>query len=247
MFTLSLLTLFPEVLSPFLNHSILKQAQTKAKVKFNLLNFREFSTDKHQSVDDHPYGGGAGMLLMVEPLVKAIEKTEAQFGVAHKLLLSPQGKVWDQSQAQALMQKNLEHVMLICGHYEGFDERLLNYIDEEVSVGNYVLSGGEAAAMVVVDSLVRLIPGVLKKDEATREETFMTIDKQELYQATGDLSVLKAKNQEISLLEYPQYTRPENFEDHKVPSVLLSGNHQKIRKWRLSRAWQKTKSHRGGV
>jgi tRNA (guanine37-N1)-methyltransferase len=238
--TVTLLTLFPEVVTPFLNHSILKQAKTKDRVQFNIVNFRQFSLDNHQTVDDHPYGGGAGMLLMIDPLVRAIEAAEFQYGPAYKLLLTPQGKTWTQAQAKEVVLAQ-KHILLICGHYEGVDERLLDYVDAEVSIGQFVLSGGEAAALVIIDTLIRLIPGVLKKDKATSEETFMTLPKSELYEVTQDPLVLAQKEAEVMLFEYPQYTRPEQYRGKKVPQVLLSGDHQKIKKWRLQQAWEKTK------
>lgn len=238
---ITILTLFPQVINSFLNHSIIKRAQQQKKVNFELLSWRDFTTDKHKTVDEHPFGGGAGMLLMVEPIVKALRFAEKKFGPAHKILLSPQGQLWDQKQAKDCVKAKHNHLLLLCGHYEGFDERILDYIDEQISIGNYVLSGGEAAALVLVDSLVRLIPGVLKKKTAIEEETFMTVTKEELYKLTHDQIILEQSEEKISLLEYPQYTKPELFENKAVPKVLLSGNHQQIQKWRLLQAWQKTK------
>lgn len=238
---ITILSLFPQIILPFLDSSIIKQARQKKLVSFNLLNWRDFAIDKHKTVDDHPYGGGAGMLLMIEPIVKALRFAEKKFGPAYRILLSPQGKLWDQAQARQTVKKQPQHLLLLCGHYEGFDERILDYLDEQVSIGNYVLSGGETAAMVLVDSLVRLIPGVLKKETATAEETFMQINKQELFELTKDKTVLKQPAEKITLLEYPQYTKPEVFEGRAVPKVLLSGNHQAIKKWRLLQAWEKTK------
>lgn len=180
------------------------------------------------------------MLLMLEPLVKAIETAEHEYGPAYKMLLTPQGKTWTQEQARSMVVKH-NHLLLISGHYEGFDERLLEYIDAEVSIGRFVLSGGEAAALVIIDSLVRLIPGVLKKDEATTEETFMEMNKEELFKFTEDPLVLEQPGKMISLVEYPQYTRPEEYQGKKVPEILLSGDHQKIKNWRIQQAWEKTK------
>lgn len=239
---ITILSLFPQNFTPFLNSSILLQAQKKGRIRFKLLDWRRFTDDKHQTVDDRPFGGGAGMLLKIEPIVKALEYSEAKFGVAHKILLSPQGRLWDQMQAVNLVKENPTHLLLLCGHYEGVDERVLSYIDEQVSIGPYVLSGGEAAAMVIVDSLVRLLPGVLKKEAATTEETFMQVGKQTLYEATQDSSVLALPGGTVSLLEYPQYTKPESFRGQSVPKVLLSGHHAQIQKWRLTKAWQKTKA-----
>lgn len=238
----SIFTLFPEVIEPFLNHSIIKRAKNKELVHFNLINWRDLTTDKHHTVDDHPYGGGAGMLLMIEPIIKAIRSTEKKFGPAYKILLSPQGQLWNQEKAKTISRSSkIKHLILICGHYEGFDERLHQYIDEQISIGKYVLSGGESAAVLIIDSLVRLLPGVLEKNKATQEETFMKIAKLELFRLTQDSAVLKEPEEEISLLEYPQYTKPEIFENQKVPKILLSGNHAEINKWRLVQAWQKTK------
>lgn len=217
-----ILTLFPEVIQPFINSSIIKRAVAKKQVQFSLISWRSFTSDKHQTVDDRPYGGGPGMLLKIEPLVYAIEHTEKKLGQCHKILLSPQGKLYDQRQAghyASLLQS--QNIMLICGHYEGFDARILAFVDSELSIGQYVLGGGESAAMVVVDSLVRLIPGVLKKPEAILDESFMY------------------NNNEI--LEYPQYTKPVEFRGLKVPAVLTQGNHQKIAKWRIEHSGKKKK------
>ena len=239
---ISVLTLFPQVIEPFLGHSIIKRAVEKNKVQFNLINWRDLTTDKHHTVDEHPYGGGSGMLLMVEPLVKAIKATETKFGPAHKIMLSPQGNLWQQKKAEQISRSlHQKHLMLICGHYEGFDERLLHYINEQISIGEYVLSGGESAAVVIVDSLVRLLPGVLKKNDATTDESFMQVDRQRLYELTDDKEVLKQPEETVTLFEYPQYTKPENFQGHLVPKVLLSGNHAEIQKWRYQQAWKKTK------
>lgn len=212
-----ILSLFPQVIKPFLSESIIKRATNANYVKFTLVNWREFASDAHQTVDDRPFGGGPGMLLMIEPIVKAIKNTEAKFGQFHKILLSPQGSVYTQSQAVSYATKH-QNLMLICGHYEGFDERILSYVDQELSIGQYVLGSGESAAMVVIDSIVRLIPGVLKKPEATLNESFTK------------------ENQ----IDYPQYTKPVEFQGLKVPSVLLSGNHQKISDWREIQANKKT-------
>jgi len=243
---ITILTLFPQALANFLNQSILKKAQQKKKVRFNLLNWRQFTTDKHHTVDNRPFGGGSGMLLMIEPLVKALNQVEQKYGPAHKILLCPQGQLWNQSKAKKTI-KNLQdskHLILICGHYEGVDERLNYYIDERISIGQYILSGGESAALVLVDSLVRLLPGVLKKKEAIQKESFMQISKNKLFAITKDPQVLKQPASKITLLEYPQYTKPENFQGHKVPAVLLSGHHQKQAQWQIKKAWEKTKKSR---
>ncbi len=251
MLNISIITLFPEVMMPFLNHSIIKRAVDKKAVSFNLIDPRLFTSDKHRTVDDRPFGGGAGMLMKLEPLVAAIEEVERRSGPAFKVLLTPKGKLWNQNMARQwvrdLPKKShpiAGHLLLICGHYEGVDARIGHYIDEEISIGNFVLSGGEAAAVVVVDTLVRLLPGVLKKEEASVEETFMQLKKKELYELTGDRSVLDLPGDEVTLLEYPQFTRPEEFRGHKVPEVLLSGDHQEIKIWRIKKAWEETKKSR---
>lgn len=223
MMKISILTLFPEVITPFLEHSIIKRAVEKKLVVFHKFNLRAFAYDKHKTVDDRPYGGGTGMLLKIEPLVAAIEHIEKKEGKAYKVLLSPKGKLWTQVFAKRLSKVQTSHLLLICGHYEGVDARINEFIDEEISIGKFILSGGEAAAIVVIDSLVRLIPGVLKNENATLEESFM-------------IRAGKTK-----LLEYPQYTTPREFRGLKVPSVLLSGDHKKIKEWRMKKAWEETR------
>lgn len=212
--TISIITLFPEVFEPILNSSILKRAQKKGKVSFELINLRDFGEGKHKVVDGRPYGGGAGMLLRADILAKALPKT------GHVILTSASGKPYIQKDAQRL--SKLDHLIIVCGHYEGVDQRFIDkYINEEISIGDYVLTGGEVPAMVIADSVVRLIPGVLKKKEATENESFAE-----------------------ELLEYPQFTRPEEFEGKKVPKVLLSGNHKQIGDWRKEKAEEKTKKIR---
>lgn len=230
----SIITLFPEVFEPILNSSILKRAQKKSLVEFELVNLRDFGEGKHQVVDDRPYGGGAGMVLRADILAKAVKKvtgySEQGTATAKKLspvtcnlktiLTSASGIPYKQKKAQEL--SKLDHVVIICGHYEGVDQRFIDqYVDEEISIGDYVLTGGEIPAMVIVDSITRLLPGVLKKPEATINESFSE-----------------------GLLEYPQYTRPEEFEGEKVPEILLSGNHQEIANWRQSESVKRTKKIR---
>lgn len=212
--TISIITLFPEVFEPILNSSILKRAQKKGKVSFELINLRDFGEGKHKVVDGRPYGGGAGMLLRADILAKALPKT------GHVILTSASGKPYIQKDAQRL--SKLDHLIIVCGHYEGVDQRFIDkYINEEISIGDYVLTGGEIPAMVIVDSLIRLIPGVLEKPEAVQNDSFSD-----------------------GLLEYPQFTRPEEFESKKVPKVLLSGNHAEIEKWRREKSLEKTKKVR---
>lgn len=202
---------------PF-DESIIKRAQDKSFVEIQIHQLRKWTHDKHNTVDDHPFGGGVGMLLKVEPIYEAIKDIKLNTkNLKNKrvILLDAGGETFTQAKAQELSKVN--HLIFVCGRYEGVDHRVREYlIDEEISIGNYVLTGGELPTMVVVDSVVRLIPGVLTKEEATQFESFAT----------------KMEN----TLEYPQYTRPEEFNGWKVPEVLLSGNHAKISKWRTEQA-----------
>jgi tRNA (guanine37-N1)-methyltransferase len=218
-----ILTLFPEVFEPVFNSSILKRAQKKGLATIKIYNLRNWATDKHGTVDDRPYGGGPGMILMVEPVYQAIKAIKEKNEKLKVFLLSPRGKTFNQALAQDLSQ--LEEIMLICGHYEGFDERIRRFVDGEISIGDYILTGGEIAAMAITDAVTRLIPGVLKKPEATQKESFSEIDKG-------------------VFLEYPQYTRPEVFLRKRVPRILLSGDHQKIALWQKQQAKKITKKNR---
>jgi len=217
MMKIDIVTLFPEMFKGPFEESILRRAQDKGLVKIEIHNLRKWTKDKRGTVDDRPYGGGIGMVMMAEPIVEAIEEIKEQNSKV--VLLSPRGKIWKQELAQEY--SKLNHLILICGHYEGIDERVNNYIDEEISIGDYVLTGGEIPAMVVADSMVRLIPGVLEKTEATQLESF-------------------SENLKL-VLEYPQYTHPEDFRGLLVPKVLLSGNHAEIEKWRREKPWKKQK------
>lgn len=213
---ITILTLFPEMVEPLINSSILKRAQEKKLVKFEIVNFREFSTNKHKTVDDSPYGGGSGMVLSVEPIFYALESLEKP---NHKILLSPQGSTFNQSKAKELLEE--DHLTFICGHYEGFDERVLEFVDEEISLGDFVMTGGEIAAMAMVDAIVRLIPGVIGSQESFEKDSFYD-----------------------GFLDYPQYTKPREFNGLKVPDVLLSGDHAKIDKWRIEMSKKKTLERR---
>ncbi len=213
---IDILTLFPEMINGFLNESIIKRAQEQGKVTINLLNFREFSHLNNQQVDDTPYGGGAGMVLRCEPIVEALESVKDEDSLV--ILLSPQGKTYNQKMANDFT--NYKHLILICGHYEGFDERILEYVDLELSIGDYVLTGGEAAAVVVTDSVVRLLDNVINEDSKDND-SFTE-----------------------GLLDYPTYTKPRNFRGSLVPDVLLSGNHQNIAKWRHEQQIKKTQEKR---
>ncbi|MDA3931537.1 MAG: tRNA (guanosine(37)-N1)-methyltransferase TrmD [Tenericutes bacterium] len=215
---ITILSLFPEMITPILSASILKRAVENNSVEFNIVNFRDFSQNKHQTVDDTPYGGGAGMVLAVEPIFYALESIEG-YKDAHKILLSPQGKTYQQEKAKSLL--NHEHIILICGHYEGFDDRIRSLVDEEISIGDYVMTGGEIAAMAIVDSVVRMLPEVLGDEESYINDSFYD-----------------------GLLDYPQYTKPREFKGMKVPDVLLSGHHKNIEEWRLKEKIERTKIRR---
>ena len=203
------LTLFPEMMTGALSASILGRAQQQGHVDIQLTNFRDFATDRHRTVDDYPFGGGAGMVLKPEPLFRAVESiAETEPQPPRVILMSPQGRPFTQAIAHELTQYT--HMILVCGHYEGFDERVrLHLADDEISIGDYVLTAGELAALVVIDAVVRLLPGVLGNGESTLTDSF------------SDL-----------LLESPQYTRPRDFRGMTVPDILLSGHHQEMAVWR---------------
>lgn len=218
---IDILTLFPNMFHGVLNESMLKRAQEKSLVKFNIIDFREFSTDKHKKVDDYPYGGGAGMVLSPQPIFDAVESIKKESDSSLRvLLMTPQGERFTQKKAMELAKEN--HLVFICGHYEGFDERIREHlVTDELSIGDYVLTGGELASMVIIDSFVRLIPGILGNQESYQYDSFSD-----------------------GLLEYPQYTRPANFRGFKVPDVLLSGDHQKIERWRRQESLRRTLKRR---
>ena len=210
------LTLFPEMFS-CLNESIIGRAKTNKQININLVNIRDFSENKHNKVDDTPYGGGAGMVIMPDVVYRAYQSLNNKD--AKVIYMSPQGKTLEQKKVVELSKE--EHLIILCGHYEGIDQRVLDKIvDEEISIGDYVLTGGELPAMVLIDSLSRYVEGVLSED-SIKEESFSD-----------------------GLLEYPQYTRPEVFEGMKVPEILLSGNHKKIDEWRKEQSLETTKKKR---
>ncbi len=223
--TYSVLTLFPEAFTSTLNTSILKRAQQEQKIKIDLYQLRQWSIDQRGTVDDKPFGGGAGMILRVEPIFNAVRAIDPNHQ-ARLILLSPQGQLLNQEKAQALSQQ--DHLLLICGHYEGVDERVRTHlIDEEISIGNYVLMGGELPALVLIEATARLRPGILGSSASFLEESF------------------NLKNEQGQpILEYPQYTKPREFQGLKVPEVLLSGNHQAITHWRQQQALGKTQKQR---
>lgn len=211
-----ILTLFPGMFDSPLRESILGRAIEKGLVEVRTVNIRDFAMDKHQVVDDTPYGGGQGMVMKVEPIARAIEWVKAQNPSARTIYLTPQGKQFNHEMARTLSSRS--HLILLCGRYEGVDERVREiFVDEEISIGDYVLTGGELAAMVLIDAVSRLLPGVLGSDRSAEEDSFFH-----------------------SLLEYPQYTRPFNFRGSEVPAVLLSGNHSEILLWRRREALKRT-------
>lgn len=215
---ITVLSLFPEMFSPILNSSILKRAQEKSLVEFEIINFRNFSQNKHNTVDDTPYGGGAGMVLSIEPIYYALESIQDR-DKAHIVLLTPQGSVYNQAKARSFAK--FEHLVFICGHYEGFDERIRSLVDEEISVGDYVMTGGEIASIAILDSVVRLIPGVLGSEDSYIHDSFFE-----------------------DYLDYPQYTKPRDFKGMKVPEVLLNGDHKKIDDWRKEMKEKRTRERR---
>ena len=216
---IDILTLFPDMFYGFLNESIIKRAREKGLVEINCINIRDYTVDKHRRVDDAPYGGGMGMVMQAEPIYNCF-KSLYDGEKPHLVYMSPKGKTFKQSDAVRL--SKMEHVVLLCGHYEGVDERVLEEIvDEEISVGDYVLTGGELPALTVTDAVCRMIKGVLSDDVCFTEESHFD-----------------------GLLEYPQYTRPEIWHDREVPKVLLSGNHAEIAKWRKEKSIEVTKQRR---
>jgi tRNA (guanine37-N1)-methyltransferase len=213
-----ILTLFPKMFKGPLTESIIKKAQEKKIISINIHNLRNFTTDRHKTCDDRPYGGGAGMVMKPEPIFKAVEhiQNNSKNHVKSKIiLLSPQGKTFKQKTAKKLSKD--KHLILVCGHYEGFDERIKKLSHTEISIGDYILTGGELAAMVILDAIARLIPGVVGNSQSVSEESFNN-----------------------NLLDYPHYTRPAIYKNMSVPEILKSGNHQQIKKWREEKRLKKT-------
>jgi len=226
---IDILTLFPNMFESVLNESILKRARLNKLIKFNIHNLRDWSNNKHKTVDSSPYGGGAGMVLKVDVIDRALAsiKKKAKSNKIKIILLTPQGKTFNQKRALELSKQ--KHILLICGHYEGFDERVRKLVDEQISIGDYVLTGGEIPAMAICDSIIRLIPGVLGNDASNKDESFSS----------------------ENYTEYPQYTRPEIYRtlskkyknSLKVPKILLSGNHKAIKNWRQEQSTKRSKKH----
>lgn len=221
---IDIVTIFPGMFDAVMGESITKRARKKGVVDINVINLRDFSKDKHRKVDDRPFGGGPGMVMNVEPFFEVVnyirKRTEDKRLKTRIILMSPRGSTFNQRLAEKLA--GYEHIVLLCGHYEGIDERVREYlIDDEISVGDFVLTGGEIAAMVVVDAVVRLLPGALGNEGSSEDESFSK-----------------------GLLEHPQYTRPADYKGMKVPEILLSGDHDKIREWRKKESLRATRKKR---
>jgi len=214
---ITILTLFPDMFENFKNFSIIKRAIANKKIKLNIVDFRKFSTDKHKKVDDYQFGGGAGMIIAIPSIARAIKKYRTKNTIV--ILTSPQGKVYNQKQAKALASTK-KNLIIVCGHYEGFDSRIINYVDQVISVGDFILTGGEIPAMAIVESVTRLIKGVITSGS------------------------LESESFSDNLLDYDTYTRPVEYDGYKVPEVLLSGNHKKIAEWRKNNRLEKTKKYR---
>ncbi|MDR1926500.1 MAG: tRNA (guanosine(37)-N1)-methyltransferase TrmD [Endomicrobium sp.] len=225
---IDIITIFPKMFKGPFTESLLGRASKKGILKINIVDIRFFSKDKHKKVDDKPFGGGGGMIMKSEPLYDAIksvglkEKNNSYkkfHAKAYIIYMSPQGKTLNNKIVKRLTR--FKHLAIVCGHYEGIDERIMNYIDEEISVGDYVLTGGEIPAMVLVDSVARMLPGVIKEEDSIKNDSFYN-----------------------NLLDYPHYTRPAVFRGHKVPEILLSGDHKKISEWRKKEAYKRTMERR---
>ncbi len=219
MLDIRILTIFPRIFDSFLTYGNPARAIEAEALSVETMDLRDFARDRHRTTDDYPYGGGTGMVMKPEPIARAIRHVRGFMGDARVLLMTPQGRLFKQSVAEQLA--GLRSMLIVCGRYEGIDERIRTFVDDEISVGDYVLSGGDTAAMVVIDSVSRLIPGVLGADSHIDGESFYT-----------------------GLLEYPQYTRPSVFEGMEVPTVLLEGHHEKIRRWRKKQALARTLARR---
>lgn len=251
-----IITIFPQIFDSYFNESILKRAQKENLIKINIHNLRDYSTDKRKTVDDTPYGGGAGMVMKVEPIYKCVQsvlnvedvqndedadvknkqgdRTDGTTTTHRTILFSAKGKRYTQQDAVRLSQ--YKNIVMICGRYEGVDERVAEHIaDEEISIGDYVLTGGELPAMVIVDSITRLLPGVLGNPDSLFEESFNMVAPTQGRDAKSSCEIENFEK----ICEYPQYTKPENFNDWKVPEVLLGGNHAEIEKWRKEKSNEK--------
>ncbi|MGM9924155.1 MAG: tRNA (guanosine(37)-N1)-methyltransferase TrmD [Bacillus sp. (in: firmicutes)] len=219
---IDVLSLFPEMFTGVFGSSILKKAEEKGAASYNVVNFREFADNKHKTVDDYPYGGGAGMVLKAQPIFDAVDhlRQETPSKKQRVILLCPQGERYTQKKAEELAKE--EHLIFVCGHYEGYDERIREHVvTDEISLGDYVLTGGELGAMVIIDSVVRLLPGVLGNEDSPVKDSYSS-----------------------GLLEHPHYTRPYDYKGHKVPDTLMSGNHKLIEEWRTKESLRRTWTRR---
>ncbi|MDR0820175.1 MAG: tRNA (guanosine(37)-N1)-methyltransferase TrmD [Endomicrobium sp.] len=225
---IDILTIFPTIFKGPLTESLIGKATEKEILKINIIDIRSFSKGKHKKVDDKSFGGGCGMVMKPEPLYDAIKSAGVKkknntyknpYAKPYVIYMSPQGRILNNSIVKNLAK--FKQLVIICGHYEGVDERIMNYVDEEISIGDYILTGGEIPAMVLVDSVVRMLPGVVKEKSSVKNDSFYN-----------------------GLLDYPHYTRPAVFKGHKIPEVLLSGNHKKISEWRVEEAYKRTKERR---
>lgn len=220
---IDIISVVPDLLKSPFEHSIMKRAQTKGVAEIHLINLRDYSNDKHKSVDDYAFGGGAGMVLQIEPIAACIEDLKSKRNYDEIIYLSPDGELFDQAMANRL--STLKNIILLCGHYKGVDERVReHFITREISVGNYVLSGGELAAATIADAIIRLIPGVLNDETSALCDSFQD-----------------------NLIAPPVYTRPAEFRGWKVPEILLSGHEENIRQWRLDRSVERTRERRPGL
>ncbi len=218
---IDVVTIFPGLFGPFLDESIPGRAREGGLVEIELWDLRDFTGDRHRSVDDRPYGGGPGMVMKPEPVIEAIEAVEEKAGPGRRILLTPQGRTFSQETADRLAGE--EHLILICGRYEGFDERIRTILrPDEISIGDYVLSGGEVPAMAIIEAVIRLLPGALGHPDSSRQDSFRD-----------------------GLLDFPQYTRPPEYRGEGVPDVLQSGNHEEIARWRAAQAKERTEKRRG--
>jgi tRNA (guanine37-N1)-methyltransferase len=217
MLSFDVITLLPDIFYAYLKESILKRAIQKGLLDVKIYNLRDFAKDKHKTVDDYPYGGGSGMVMKIEPIYNAIKKIKEDGLERLVIMLSPQGKTYNQDIAEELLKIN-KRILLLCGRYEGIDERVREFlVDEEISIGDYILTGGELPALVIIDSITRLVPGVVGDEQSIKKESFTW-----------------------GILDYPHYTRPPEFMGMKVPEVLLSGNHKEIERWRRKEALRRT-------
>ena len=245
-----IMTLFPDMVMNALDTSIIGRARSAGHIAIEAVNIRDFSTEPHGHVDDYPYGGGAGMVMQAQPVYDCFRHIADPLDEQGRKKLrviytSPAGRVFDQAMARELAQE--DDLIILCGHYEGVDERVLRIMDaEEVSIGDYVLTGGELAAMVMVDAVSRMVPGVLSNEDSGEDESFSAVNPSEEFTKKGRREVYGeySSRESLILLEYPQYTRPEEFMGMKVPDVLLSGHHENIEKWRRQQSIERTRARR---